>query len=80
MLNTSAINLQIIKFTLSGELLPSRISVKRPCNGWQKKDGANSSKQKLKFATFNPQTIKLLVKFGRHIKPRVVKAFCKKYY
>ena len=60
--------------------LPSQISAKRPCNGWQKKDGANSSKQKLKFATFNPRTSKFFVKFGRHIKPRVVKAFCKKYY
>ena len=46
----------------------------------EKKGGANSGKQKVKFATFNPQISKFLVKFGHHIKPKVVKTFAENIY
>ena len=44
--------------------LSSQISAKHPCNEWQKKGGANSGKQKLKFTKFKLQTSKFLVKFS----------------
>ena len=65
----------IIKFTLSGELLPTQISVKQPARAMARR--LNSSKQKLKFDKFKLQIIKFLTKFAYHIKPKVVKTFVK---